>query len=386
MRSTHPNKDQHTKEEQIFFSGQDYFAQLISDIEHAHQSIDLETYIFEFDQVGKEVIAALTKAAKRGVVVRLLVDGAGTPQLDSRSVKELEHSRAETRVFHPFPWRLWQWSRSHVRTPSLLKLIYLFLKINSRNHRKTCIIDKKIAYIGSFNISQQHLGKDQNGGGWRDTGVRLENINFEDLLLAFNAAWTHLPIQERIRHFFQHIRAIPIIRLNNTWYRRRILYKNLLRRIKGCKKRVWITNAYFVPDNRLLRRLKEAARSGVDVRILLPQESDVAFMPWASNAFYARLLKAGVRIFEYKPSMLHAKTLIIDDWMTIGSSNLNHRSLWHDLEVDVNVHLPKSKQLLEQQFLLDLQNSKEIFFEDWQKRPWYQHLVGRILLYVKYLI
>ncbi len=380
------SKNQNIDEEQIFFVGSDYFSRLLFDIDRACKSIEFETYIFELDQLGERVITALTKAAKRGAMVRLLVDGAGTPEWSGYAVRKLEQAGTETRVFHPFPWRLWQWSRSYVRAPSLLKLIYLFLKINARNHRKICVIDKKIAYIGSFNVSQQHLGKDQNGGGWRDTGVRLEHVELKELLLAFEAAWAHLPIQERVRHFFRHIRTNPIIRLNNTWYRRRILYKNLLRRIKNCKNRVWITNAYFVPDNFLLRRLNEAARLGVDVRILLPQESDVAFMPWASKAFYARLLRAGVRIFEYKPSMLHAKTLIIDNWMTIGSSNLNHRSLRHDLEVDVNIRLPKSKQLLEQQFLLDLQNSKEIFLADWQKRPWYQNFVGRVLLYLKYLI
>lgn len=373
-------------EEQIFFTGYDYFAMLISDIEHARKSIDFEAYTFDLDRLGKKIIGALTRAAKRGVVVRLLVDGAGTPQWNSPAVKILERAGTETRVFNPFPWRFWQWSRSHIRVPSLLKLVYLLLKINARNHRKTYIIDKKIAYIGSFNISQKHLAKNQEGDGWRDTGVRLEHVDLKDLLLAFEAAWSHLPIQERIRHFFRHIRTNPIIRLNNTWYRRRILYKNLLRRIKHCKKRIWITNAYFIPDNFLLRRLNEAAHSGVDVRILLPRESDIVFMPWASNAFYKKLLKSGVRIFEYEPSILHAKTLIIDNWMTIGSSNLNHRSLRHDLEVDIHIRLPKSKRLLERQFLVDLRNSKEIFLEDWQKRPWYQHFIGRVLLYLKYLI
>ncbi|HBY55818.1 MAG TPA: cardiolipin synthase B [Coxiellaceae bacterium] len=380
------DKNQNINEEKIFFAGQDYFGELLSDIKDANESIELETYIFTLDKIGKTIIEALTKAASRGVSVRVLVDGAGTPQWSDSVVKRLEGAGAETRVFHPFPWRLWQWSRSHVHKPSLLKIIYLFLKINSRNHRKVCIIDKKIAYIGSFNISQNHLDNNLAGNSWRDTGVRLSNIDLQDVLQAFESVWAHIPIQERVRYFFRHIRTNPVIRLNNTWYRRRILHKNLLNRIKNCKSRIWITNAYFVPDNFLLRRLIDAARQEIDVRILLPQESDVGFMPWASKAFYERLLRSGIRIFEYIPSVLHAKTLIIDDWMTVGSSNLNHRSLWHDLEVDVNVHLPKSKQLLEQQFLLDLQNSKEIFFEDWQKRPWYQHLVGRILLYVKYLI
>lgn len=369
-------KNQNVYREQIFFIGNDYFAQLLSDIHCAQKTIELETYIFECDQLGIKIIAALTQAARRGVLVRILVDGAGTPWWSNAAIQELEHAGAETRIFHPFPWRLWQWSKSHVPIPSLAKAIYLILKINSRNHRKVCVIDKTIAYVGSFNIC---------GKGWRDTGVRLDNVDLRELAQAFEAVWMHVPIAERIRHFFRHIRTNPIIRLNNTWYRRRILYKNLLQHIKNCKHRIWITNAYFVPDNFLLRRLNEAASLGIDVRILLPRESDVAFMPWASKAFYASLLKSGARIFEYKPSILHAKTLIIDDWMTIGSSNLNHRSLRHDLEIDINVRLPQSKAVLEQQFLLDLQDSKEIHLANWQ-RNWYQYCIGKLLLYLKYLI
>lgn len=374
------------QDEKIFFIGQEYFAMLLADIELAQDSIELETYIFSLDRLGKKIVEALAQAASRGVAVRIIVDGAGTPQWSSAVVKSLEQAGAEIRVFHPFPWRVWQWSRSHVRIPSLLKVIYLFLKINSRNHRKFCLVDRKIAYVGSFNISQNHLDYDHSGSAWRDTGVRLKNIDFKEISQAFESVWAHLPIQERIHHFFRHLRTNPVIRLNNTWYRRRILYKNLLSRIKSCQQRVWITNAYFVPDNLLLRRLTESSRFGVDVRILLPQQSDVSFMPWAAKAFYERLLKAGVRVFEYLPSILHAKTLIFDDWMIVGSSNLNHRSLLHDLEVDVSIRLVESKQILEQQFLLDLEQSKEIHLVDWRTRPWYQRIIGRSLLYLKYLI
>jgi cardiolipin synthase len=110
-------------------------------------------------------------------------------------------------------------------------------------------------------------------------------------------------------------------------------------------------------------------------------------MPWASSTFYYNLLKAGVRIFEYLPSMLHAKSLILDDWMLIGSSNLNHRSLLHDLEADINIVSPAAKQKLEQHFLDDLTKSREISLSSWStSRPWWQRLMGRLVLYLKYLI
>jgi cardiolipin synthase len=109
-------------------------------------------------------------------------------------------------------------------------------------------------------------------------------------------------------------------------------------------------------------------------------------MPWASKAFYESLLKSGIRIFEYRPSMLHAKTLILDNWMLIGSSNLNHRSLLHDLEVDVNLRQKESKNNLEKQFLLDLQEANEIVLNNWQKPPLHHRIIGRLVLYLKYLI
>ncbi len=380
-------KNSLTPKEIIFSEGSAHFNALLKDINQANRSIDLEIYIFNNDTLGKQVADALTRAAERGVCVRVLVDGAGSPFWATTFAKPLEQAGASTRVFHPFPWHLWNWSHSVVKLPVLLKWIYLLLKINFRNHRKVCMIDDKIVYIGSVNISNCHLPVSEGGQNWRDISIKLANINLSELKEAFEAAWTHRTIKERIRKIFKHIRKDPVIRLNHTRHRRRILYKNLLRKIDRCTQRIWITNAYFVPDNFLLRKLKESASRGIDVRVLLPGKSDVMMMPWASSTFYFSLLKSGVRIFEYLPSILHAKMLIIDNWVLLGSSNLNHRSLLHDLEVDVNVTTPESKKNLETLFLNDLKNSNEVSLESWKThRPWRQRIMGRLVLYLKYWI
>ncbi|WP_425319515.1 phospholipase D-like domain-containing protein [Candidatus Coxiella mudrowiae] len=375
------------RQETVFTEGQKHFDALLSDIAKAKHSIDLETYLFHNDTLGKRIALELAEAAKRGVKVRVMVDGAGSPLWSTNFARFLEEAGVKTKVFHPFPWQLWDWSRSIVKLPSLIKWIYLILKINFRNHRKVCIIDKEIAYIGSLNISKYHLSPEEGGDGWRDTSVRLTGTDLKELIKAFNVAWYHRTIKERLREIFRQIRKDPLIRLNYTRHRRRILYKNLLRKMANCTRRIWITNAYFVPDNFLLKRLKDSARSGIDVRILLPRKSDIAMMPWASSTFYYSLLKAGVRIFEYLPSMLHAKSLIIDDWMVIGSSNLNHRSLIHDLEADIHINSNEAKRTLEQQFLEDLKNSREVSLDSWQTlRPRSQRLMGRLVLYIKYWI
>ena len=373
--------------ETIFVEGGIYFDSLIKDIHEAKHNIALETYIFQRDSLGKQIIEALTAAARRGVTVRVMVDGAGTPWWSTQFARGLERAGATTKVFHPFPWQLWNWSRSVVKASLLTNWIYLLLKINTRNHRKVCLIDNQIAYVGSMNISKCHLSKAMGGDNWRDTSLRLQGADLSDLYRAYDLAWDHLPIPERMREAFRQVRRNPSIRSNHTRHRRRILYKNLLRKMSTCRHHIWITNAYFVPDNFLLRRLQEAARSGVDVRILLPRKSDVAMMPWASTAFYFNLLKAGVRIFEYMPGILHAKILLLDDWALIGSSNLNHRSLLHDLEVDILLSGQSSIQQLEEQFLTDLKNSREIALGRWHiLRPRYQRWLGRLLLYMKYWI
>lgn len=373
--------------ETIFVDGSQYFEALITDINQAQVSIDLETYTFQRDFLGKKIIQALIDAAVRGIKVRVMVDGAGTPWWSTQFARLLEKSGAITKVFHPFPWQLWNWSRSVAKPPFLTKWIFLILKSNSRNHRKVCLIDEKIAYVGSLNVSQCHLSSFHGGSNWRDTALRLTNTDLGELSRAFELAWDHLTIKERIRETFRDVRRHPTIRSNHTRHRRRILYKTLLRKISTCRQQIWITNAYFVPDSFLLKRLQEAAKAGVDVRILLPKKSDVMMMPWASTAFYFNLLKAGVRIFEYLPSILHAKTLILDDWALIGSSNLNHRSLLHDLEVDILLSDPKSIQSLKDQFLLDLNHARELSLPRWRMdRPRYQRWLGRMLLYVKYWI
>lgn len=373
--------------ETIFIDGGQYFDSLIKDIHQARQSIALETYIFQRDSLGKQVIEALVAAAKRGIQVRVMVDGAGTPWWSTQFARTIEKAGGTTKVFHPFPWQLWNWSRSVIRASILTNWVYMVFKINSRDHRKVCLIDNQIAYVGSMNISKCHLSLERGGDNWRDTGLRLMGADLTDLYRAFDLAWDHLPITERLREAFRQVRRNPTIRSNHTRHRRRILYKNLLRKMSICRHHIWITNAYFVPDNFLLKRLQEAARAGVDVRILLPRKSDIAIMPWASTAFYFNLLKEGVRIFEYMPGILHAKILQLDDWALIGSSNLNHRSLLHDLEVDILLSAPQSIQALEQQFLVDLQNAREISLTDWHiMRPRYQRWLGRLLLYIKYLI
>ncbi len=175
-----------------------------------------------------------------------------------------------------------------------------------------------------------------------------------------------------------------LVRINNSWGSRRRLYKDLLEKIDDAKNKIWIMSAYFVPSAGTLRALCKAAQRGVDVRIIVPGNSDVIFIHSVTSAYYNALLKAGIRVFEYLPSVLHAKMLIIDEWVVIGSSNMNHRSLMHDLEADIVMTSKSAKRDVSNYFLLDLENSREITFKELKAKPLLERIASQTLSALKY--
>jgi cardiolipin synthase len=360
-----------------------YLASLLIDIKEAKNSISLETYIFANDAGGQLVAEALCEAARRGVKVRVLVDGFGTQTWGNQLTRQLEEAGVQTRVFHPLPWVVWQWGRSaHTPHHFIDKLIYLSSKINSRDHRKISIFDNRIAYVGSANITMHIL---KNNDTWRETSVRLVDVNLTELQYAFEKAWLHLPLRKRILRYSFHYRE-SIFRLNDSWRRRRRFYKSLIWQLSSSQKRIWVTNSYFLPNTLLLKKLLQASKRGVDVRILLPHKSDVFISSLAAMTFYSILLKNGVLIYEYLPCMLHAKVLIIDDLYSVGSSNLNYRSLRHDLEVNVILSSSVAKRALDTQYLIDISQSRTIDWQSLKKQKWYQKLIGRLILFGRYWI
>lgn len=376
-----------TYQEEIFNCSDKFFNTLIEDIQQAKKHIDIEIYLFKFDNVGTKIIEELIKAAKRNVKIRILVDGIGSPNWKGEIVKKLDDNGINSKIYHPLPWSLSQFNRSVYNKPWLKKLIYFITNINSRTHRKLILIDHKIIHIGSRNFDKRHLSLQAGGLNWRDTNIKLTNAPFNNLKQSFEKAWGEQQIIERIQQkIITPLDKFSSIRLNDTIRQRRLAYKNLLKRISKAEFRIWITNAYFIPNNLLLKKLIQAAQKNIDVRILLPHKSDVAVIPWVSEFFYTKLIDNGVRIFEYTPSMLHSKNIIIDDWVLIGTSNLNHRSLLHDLEVDVVVKLNSSKQKLINQFHIDLSSSEEIKNPFLQRRHWIKRFIGRIIMQIKFFM
>ncbi len=378
--------------ERLFVDGDAWFDAMLAEIAGARRWVSFEVYIFEDDEIGKRVAAALAAAAQRGVTVRLLVDGVGSMHWVRTRAHELARSGVIIRVYHPPPWAILPagWPGLAV----LRRCLGLFRRINRRNHRKVCLVDRHSAWVGSFNVDRRHLRSLSGDQTWRDTGARVEGVGVRTLERALDRAWrlswrlteTHVrPIfamaSRRIR-----IPAGHLVRLNNGMRLRRRWRRELFDRIGSARSRVWITSAYFVPDRELMYALALAAVAGADVRVLVPMRSDVWFMPWIGWAFYAQLARSGIRVYEYQPSMIHAKTLLIDDWASVGSTNLNSRSMFHDLEADVVLTRSDSREALQNAFLDDLGKSRVYATEDWKSRPRWQRFLGRIGMIIKHWV
>lgn len=373
--------------EQLYFDGDRYFIDLLNAIERARTSVFLETYIFNPDPLGQKIEDALIRAARRGVYVRLLVDGIGAAKWIEKRNPEFERSGAVFRVYHPvFFAKIASQLLSEFGRKKSSAATNLFSRLNRRDHRKVCVIDHERAFVGSLNISADHCASLVGTRAWRDTGLQVEGEGVYDLIVAFDHAWLRSQSPDGRRRWKDTLLRIPrlarpmsdLVRLNYTHKLRKRNSKDLKRRLRNAKTRVWLTNAYLAPSAPLVRRITQAAERGVDVRLLVPRNSDVFFMPWVANANYVPLLKAGVRIYEYLPRFLHAKSILIDGWAIAGTSNLNRRSAFFDFEVDLVLTSTDGLKELEAQFERDLKSSEEVR----QARGGLASLLGRFFGFV----
>ncbi len=330
--------------EALYFDSREYFEDLKRHIQNAQHSVDIEVYIWAADTLGDELLKLLVEAADRGIKVRLLVDGIGSLYWLQTRMSSQNCGEVQVRIFNPLH-RLWA--------------VHRWPKFNRRTHRKIFLIDQKILFTGSMNVMKESYG-------WRETGLRLESSSVVLVQKIFDFTW-RMTKSKIFRFFsstrsqlFKNLRRNTFIRSNQFFRLRGYFRKDLVKRIKLSKQRVWLTTPYFNPPVKLLRALVRASRRGVDVKLLLPGRSDIFFAPWIGQLHYKLLLKWGIEIYEYSPQILHAKVSLIDKWCSVGSSNLNYRSFKNDLELDVVLASPESVLAIERQFEIDMQHSKKI--------------------------
>ena len=331
----------------LFFEGDELYAAMQRSIRHARTSIYFECYLLASDRVGWVFARLLAARARAGVDVRLHLDAAGAiGRTSNEFVDFLKRQGVKVRWFHRWNWR-------HLT------------RYNLRSHRKLLVVDERIAYLGGFNIHLESSLEAFGAARWRDTHIELSGPLALQATAIFKAFWS----RRKIRTAIPGSTAQTLLLSNHGRAGRRHVRSLYAEALSQAQRRIDVTTPYFIPDRTILRHLIDAGRRGVTVRLLVPSNSDVPLAAWAGKALYARLIEAGIRIHEYGPRMLHAKTLIVDGRLAIlGTANLDYRSLHLNEELILVSRRKEVCDQLERQFELDLRASNRVSVDTWRKR------------------
>lgn len=344
---------------ELFTDGGNAFAAVHQAIAGAREEILLETYILRDDSTGREMKKAMARASARGVTVRVLADGFGSSATKPEFWRRMRGFGVEARLFHP----LWSRLRDHFY----------------RDHRKIIVVDRQIAFIGGMNVADEYgSSRKAKGKLWRDAQVRLEGPVAWELAAVFREGWQRaggdaFPVSGWEAEGLGGAKCLVVdSRPGRGQHEKSAVFSAL---VGASRRRLWITNAYFAPRPIAILALTDAARRGVDVRLLLPGQSDVPLVRHAGHGFYAELLAAGVRVFEYQPAILHEKSVVADDYVTlVGSSNLDFRSFHFNAECNVLIFDDTTARQMTEAFEEDLRHSVEIRLGAWKQR----HMMHRI--------
>lgn len=332
----------------------------------AESEILVEMYILRDDEVGEQLQQSLLDAVSRGVHVCVLADALGSIGTSRRYWRELEAAGITVRLFHPWwhsPLHAWR-----------------------RDHRKIIVVDRRVAFTGGMNVGNEYgssipVTRSTSSKTFRDVFVRIDGGVADELASVFAEGWKRaggpaLPdIKPLKRGVDRPVVPDPgdpprVLVLDGRPGRGQPETIAVLAALVGAaRERLWITTPYFAPPDGALRILGEAAQRGVDVRLLLPALCDVATVRHAAHGTYSRLLRAGVRVYEYERTLLHAKTIVCDSGVSlVGSANLDFRSLWFNAECNLMIADAQAAGQFEALFLADLEDSTEITAEQWRTR------------------
>ncbi|GEK48626.1 cardiolipin synthase B [Bisbaumannia pacifica] len=335
---------------------------MLEALEAAESWVLVELYLMESGRLGDAVIEALGRAAGRGVRVLLMLDGYGAMGLNEADRRRLAELGVALRFFNPLGFHL----------PLARNL--------TRDHRKLVVVDGRVAFTGGFGAVDDFLR------AWYEVAVRIEGPVVADWVRLFSRLWDssltrgagEASLVRGLRLALADDDGYQGMRGRVVWgqgYRYQAIRRSLHRRVRQARRRLWICTPYFVPTLGLRIRLAMAARRGVDVRLLLPGEAhDHPGVRYAGQRFYGRLLRAGIRIFEFQPSFIHAKFCLVDDWSSIGSCNFDHWSLHWNLEANQEIDDPRFAREVAALFERNFVASHEIYAGAWARRPRWQRL------------
>ena len=288
-------------EETLFITGDEYFAELLRAIEAAQSTIELETYIFERGALAERMVIRLIQASARGVKVRLIVDGWGSPAFAMDYWPRLKAAGVKVRFFRVSPWIL---KRLPGDPRGFLHRMFLRMRqMNRGNHRKFCLIDQAELWVGSFNVSDVHLIEIRGENAWKDVGVRVRGPEIKYARRAFQRAyrgWAALNWPAR---------SPRLLLLNDSFLHKRRARLQQVDRLRDAQKRVWLATPYFVPIGHVFRLLTRLAARGIDVRLMVPEKNDVWFIRWISLPLLKSLSKKGVKVFIFSPKFFAPKSV-----------------------------------------------------------------------------
>lgn len=350
----------------LLYDGPQTMAAMIEAISRAKDHINLETYIFDQDELGIRFADLLIARQRAGVQVNVIYDSVGTVGTPQAFFDNMRDAGIHLLAFNPVnPLRLlgpWQ--------------------PNNRDHRKILIVDGVIAFTGGVNISSTYANsslfrskaRHDAKVGWRDTHIKIEGPAVAALQWVFLDNWASQASPDLLdSNFFPPLKEAgdKLVRvLASAPGGDHEIYKAYVLAIQEAKETVHITSAYFVPDAQILQALGDAARRGVDVKIILPGVTDSGLARHAAQSFYSEMLASGIRIYQLQIAVLHAKTAVIDKvWATVGSTNIDTRSFLHNNEINVVVFGGEFGNAMENAFVEDLRYSVEIVTEKWNQRP-----------------
>ncbi len=347
--------------------GQDLYDDMLAAIKGAQSQILLETYIWKADTIGQQFKRALIDAADRGVEVRIIYDAFANLVVRP----PFKHFPPQVKVL-AYPVYAAGWR-------------FFDLRRYGRDHRKILVVDDREAFVGGYNLGSAYATE------WRDTHARITGPAVADLARAFADFW-NLHRDKRRRHLFGRSEQPMLMAASSTWEPKIRVHRNIprlwmfpirsmyLEAINRAQRNIWMTHAYFIPDENFVDALVDAARRDVDVRLLLPAKSNHIVADWISRGYFRRMLAAGVTIHRFRDAMVHAKTATIDgSWSTIGTANVDRLSMSGNYEINLEVIDTDLAQEMERIFETDLTNTLPLTLAEWEARDVYSRFTELIL-------
>lgn len=350
----------------LLADGEATYSAMFKVLENAKDHVNLESYIIEDDEVGREFADLLLKKQAEGVQVNLIYDSLGSMNTPAAFFQRLRDGGIQVVEFNPLnPLEIkGKWGLTH------------------RDHRKILIADGKVAILGGINISKVYSSnpfhRKKNAKApihWRDTDIQIEGPAVSELQKLFFATWLQQKGPELSGlNYFPELKeagnALVSVVGSTPGETNRIPFIVYVSAITFAAHSIHMTNSYFIPDDQIVKALSDAAERGVDVKIILPGITDSRLALHAQRYHYSVLLKSGVKIYEQATSLLHAKTAVIDQvWSTVGSTNMDFLSLLNNDEVNAVILNREFAVEMEKMFVGDLENSSQIHWHEWEKRP-----------------